>query len=58
MRLFENFVTIVQVAQAGPFWLLSSLGALLAMALLYGAQRSLSHKRMFENIPTALISSV
>ena len=57
LQLFDDFVALVQVAQAGPFWLLSSLGALLAIALLYGAQRSLSHKRMFENMPTALIRS-
>ena len=57
MQLFDDFVAIVHVAQAGPFWLLSSLGALLAIALLYGAQRSLSHQRMFENMPTALIRS-
>lgn len=57
MQLFEDFGAIVQVAQAGPFWFVSSLGALLAIALLYGAQRSVSHKRMFENMPTALIRS-
>lgn len=57
MQFFDYFVAAVHDAKAGPFWLFSGLGALLATALLYGAQRSLHRKRMFENMPTALIRS-
>ena len=57
MQLFADLVVAVHAAKAGPFWLLSAVGTVLAGALLYGALRSLSHKRMFENMPTALIRS-
>ncbi len=57
MQFFSDLTALFHATNAGPFWLLSSLGALLGVALLYGAQRSLSHKRMFENMPTALIRS-
>jgi len=57
MQLFADLAVAIHAAQAGPFWLMSGLGALLAAALLYGAQHSLHRKRMFQNMPTALIRS-
>ncbi len=57
MRLFEQLIVVIHVAHPAPFWLASGVGALLAAALLYGALNSLNHKRMVENMPTALIRS-
>lgn len=57
MDLFADLAAVVHDAPAGAFWLFGTAGGLLAAALLYGALRSLHRKRMFENMPTALIRS-
>ena len=52
-----DLVALVHLSEARPFWLASSLLGLVAAGLLYGALRCLGHKRMLENMPTALVRS-
>jgi hypothetical protein len=57
MHFLSTLVVVIHDTKPGPFWLLSALAALLALALLYGALRSFNRKRMIENMPTAMVRS-
>ena len=52
-----DLVALVHATAARPFWLALSLLGLAAAGLLYSALRCLAHKRMLENLPTALVRS-
>ena len=57
MSSVADLITVIRVAEAGPLWLVTSLLALLAAGMLYGALHCLADKRMIENVPTALVRS-
>ena len=57
MSRVADLITVIRVTAIGPFWLASSLLALIAAGMLYGALHCLAHKRMIENMPTALVRS-
>ena len=57
MSSVADLIAVIRVAETSPFWLATSLLALVAAAMLYGALHCLADKRVIENMPTALVRS-